>query len=486
MIAWQKRLIDLVHARVGLSDERLVLAPSVSLFVKERMRGLGLASEDEVVRRLSGDDLEWHAFLNALLNGQTCFFRDREQLDAAIAVLADRQAALGRRLYVWSAGCSTGEEPYSLAVLAERAGLDVEIAGTDLNLTALARCRKARYGPWSLRHLKDDLAFAFAEEEGEACVVPRVREKVRFARHNLLRDPAFRSPLEGGGWDLILCRNVLIYYAPHDAADVARRLARALVPGGALALGASEGVAGLAAGIAPLVHHGRVFYGGEDRALARPSPEPEPPDPFASPTEELLLPQASWSEELAAADVPSVPSAALKGFLSIERRVSALVEARRHEEAARLLEELLEEGDDDVLAMLALGHVHLGRHAFDDAIALYARVQAHDPLLPEGHLFEGVAQRKRGSYDEARRALTRVLFLDPTSWPASYLLTGTLERLGKHDEAVREGRRALRLLEEHGGRATSSSTSSLALGMALLPDPEACLERLRALAPQGR
>jgi tetratricopeptide (TPR) repeat protein len=203
-------------------------------------------------------------------------------------------------------------------------------------------------------------------------------------------------------------------------------------------------------------------------------------EPFESRTEELALPPPTWSQELAAVEPPLPASASLRGFLSVERRVTALAEAGRADEATRVLEEVLAEGDDDVLAMLALGHVHLRRHAFDAAIEMYARVQAHDPLLPEGHLFEGVAQRKRGSYPEARRALQRVLFLEPTSWPASYLLAGTLERLGKLDEAAREGRRALRLLEEHGGRATSSSTSSLALGMSLLPDPEACLERLRA------
>lgn len=478
MNAWQQRLFDLVRSRVGLSDERLIVAPSVSLFVRERMRALGLPDEAAMVRHLAGVDLEWHAFLNALLNGQTCFFRDREQLDAAVAFLADRQRAVGRTLYAWSAGCSTGEEPYSLAILADQAGVDLEVFGTDLNLAALTRCRQARYGRWSLRHRKDDLAFAFEDDGGEARVIPRLVEKVRFSRHNLLRDPALRSPLEGGGWDLIFCRNVLIYYAPADAADVARRLARALDDGGALALGASEGVAALAAGIVPEVRHGRVFYRGGEAAPARASVEET--NPFDSPTEELTLPPATWTQELALADLPLPAAPSLKGFLAIERRVTALAEAGRDDEAARLLEELLDGGDDDVLAMLALGHVHLRRHAFDDAIALYARVQEHDPLLSEGHLFEGVAQRKRGAFVEARRALQRVLFLDPESWPASYLLAGTLERLGKHDEAARERRRALRLLEEHGGRATSTSTSSLALGMSLLPDPAACLERLRA------
>lgn len=480
MNAWQKRLYELVRSRVGLSDERLIVAPSVSLFVKERARALGLVDEAALVARLAHEELEWQAFLHALLNGQTCFFRDREQLDAAVAFLRERQRDVGRRLYAWSAGCSTGEEPYSLAILADAAGVDLEIHGSDLNLTALSHCRRARYGSWSLRHLQREHAFAFSEEQGETRVIPRLVEKVRFIRHNLLRDSPLLSPLAGGGWDLILCRNVLIYYAPSDAAHVARRLARALTDGGALALGASEGVAGLAAGIAHEVLHGRVFYRRGESAFGEAAAFVEPADPFDSPTEELVL-SPSWSQELAAIEEPKALSASQKGFLALERRVTALAEAGHESEAIELLEELLTEGDDDVLAMLALGHVHMRRHAFDEALVMYARVQAHDPLLPEGHLFEGVAHRKRGSFSEARRALQRVLFLEPTSWPASYLLAGTLERLGRHEEASREQRRALRLLEEHGGRATSTSTSSLALGLALLPDPEACLEHLRAL-----
>src|SRR5690606_30879640 len=118
---------------------------------------------------------------------------------------------------------STGEEPYSLAILAEKSGVDVEIWATDLNLAALSHARRGSYGMWSLRHMQEDLTFGFTQEANGCRVQPHVAARVRFARHNLLRDPTFRSPLESGGWDLILCRNVLIYYTPEDAADVARR-----------------------------------------------------------------------------------------------------------------------------------------------------------------------------------------------------------------------------------------------------------------------
>lgn len=465
MNPWQRRLFDLVASRVGLSDERLITSSNVAIFVRERMRELGLASELEVVQHVAGVELEWHAFLTALLNGQTCFFRDREQLDAAALFLKARQREVGRRVYAWSAGCSTGEEPYSLIILAEQHGVDLEVWGTDLNIASLAAARRASYGRWSLRHMQEDVSFAFVEEEDGCRVDPRLASKARFARHSLLRDPAFRSPLEGGRWDLILCRNVLIYYAADASAAVARRLAEALAPGGALGLGASESVAGLSAGVAPEQLFGRVFYRGPSDKAVKPPTEARRPLPREAPPV-----------------VVATRLEAPKGFLAIEGRVTELAESGAAADAARLLEELLAADVSDVMAMLALGHVHLRQHAFNRALEMYARVQAHDPLLPDAHLFEGVTQRKRGGYAEARHALQRALFLDPTCWPASYLLTGTLERLGKHDDAARESRRSLELLEAHGARAMS--TSSLTLGVSLLPDPEACLHQLRSLHQQ--
>lgn len=476
MSGWQQKLLHLVGRRVGLSDERLVTGASVTMYVRERVHSLGLRDESDFVTRLSSVEDEWPPFLNALVNGQTCFFRDVEQIEAGVSALAERQARMGRRMHVWSAGCSTGEEPYSLAILAQRRGVDVEVWGTDLNPVGLDVARRATYSEWSLRHMPDDVADSFLIEEGGCQVRPEVASHVRFARHNALKEPALRSTAHDGRWDLIFCRNVLIYYPIDEAVAIARRLADSLADEGLLSLGASEVVAGIAAGVAAEPWHGRVFYRRGERLL--PSFHvPTRPAPLSPPSVSPTTAQEMW---VVAMDAPEdVSLGPPRDFLAVERRVSELVGRGAWEGAVGLLEEVLRRNPADVMAALALGHVHLRQHAFEAALEMYGRVQERDPLLSEAHLFEGVTHRKRGAYPEARQALQRVLFLDPCSWPASYLLIGTLERLGKPEDAIREATRARRLLVTHGARATASS--SLSLGLSLLPEPEACLEHLRAM-----
>jgi len=166
---------------------------------------------------------------------ETVFWRHPEQL----AVIAHAAAARpgGRR--IWSAGCATGEEPYSVAIALLEAGRlaagDVILA-TDVSERALAAARAGSYDPRALRRLPPEVAGRWLEPGARRRVAPAVRALVTFERHNLVRDPA--PP--GGPFDAVLCRNVLIYFAPETAAAVLYTLADALAPGGVLVLGPVE------------------------------------------------------------------------------------------------------------------------------------------------------------------------------------------------------------------------------------------------------
>ncbi|BDG04068.1 CheR family methyltransferase [Anaeromyxobacter oryzae] len=167
---------------------------------------------------------------------ETAFWRHPEQLDA----IARRAAAAPGPLAIWCAGCATGEEPYSVAMAlldAGRAGAD-RIVATDLSARALAAAGEARYRPRALRRLPPALErwLEPADEDGARRVRAEVRAAVRLARHNVVSDP----PPPGGPFDVVLCRNVLIYFEAPVAADVLRRLVAALRPGGALVLGPVE------------------------------------------------------------------------------------------------------------------------------------------------------------------------------------------------------------------------------------------------------
>jgi chemotaxis protein methyltransferase CheR len=210
------------------------LAPSAVL----RRRLLRAAP---IARDLSGPpDMEnpgWAALLDAVTVQETRLFRAAPQLMTLSALLADFP---GRPLRLLSAGCASGEEAWSLAILASAAGRPAEVLGLDLCRVALAAAVAARYPagpPDALRDVPESLKAWFARDGG--CVIPRSGESVRvgFRRANLLD-----LPDDLGTFDAILCRNVLIYLLPEAREAVLRALAARLAPGGALLLGPTDAV----------------------------------------------------------------------------------------------------------------------------------------------------------------------------------------------------------------------------------------------------
>ncbi|HEY6001806.1 MAG TPA: CheR family methyltransferase [Anaeromyxobacter sp.] len=176
------------------------------------------------------------ALVDHALVGETAFWRHPAQL-AAVGRLAARASG---PLSIWCAGCATGEEAYSVAMAlleAGRGGRVDRILGTDLSERALAAAREGVYGRRALRRLPDDVARRWMEGAGEERrVCAAARASVSFARHNLAAEPAPAAR----PFDLVLCRNVLIYFEPRTAAAVLYGLADALRPGGALVLGPVE------------------------------------------------------------------------------------------------------------------------------------------------------------------------------------------------------------------------------------------------------
>jgi chemotaxis protein methyltransferase CheR len=192
-------------------------------------------SPAEIARRIVAREPDaLAALVEHAVVGETAFWRHPEQL-AAFGRLV--RGATGP-LRIWSVGCATGEEPYSVAVLlleAGRRGAGDRILGTDVSSRALAAAAAGAYRARALRKLPRTLERWF--EPGEPRRVrPEVRALVSFARHNLVADPV----PEGGGFDVVFCRNVLIYFSPETAAAALHRLVGALAPGGLLVLGPVE------------------------------------------------------------------------------------------------------------------------------------------------------------------------------------------------------------------------------------------------------
>jgi chemotaxis protein methyltransferase CheR len=189
-----------------------------------------------------------HDILDALTAeltvGETYFFREpqhfeliRQQILPMLQSLRSRDAPLK----VWSAGCATGEEAYSLAILFEQEGQRTEILGTDISRTALAKARRASYSDWSFRGEMGEGAKPYCmARAGRSLLREELRSRVSFEFYNLAGGTAHWHGREPFGMDLILCRNVLIYFGEDGVRQAARRLYDALSPGGWLIVGPSD------------------------------------------------------------------------------------------------------------------------------------------------------------------------------------------------------------------------------------------------------
>jgi chemotaxis protein methyltransferase CheR len=267
--------------------------------IRERIRDRGAPALEAYLAGLDGAELD--ALVDSLRVGETRFFRHRAHVGALRRVVAPDLAARGaaaRRVRAWSAGCASGEEAYSLAMLLADAmpaagGWDVEVLGTDISDEPLAVARAGRYPRAALDPVPARLRDRFFAVEGEAVLArPELRALVRFERRNLVDMP---YPARR---DLILCRNVLIYFDAETRAETVNRLIGALVPGGYLFLGYAESLRQFDALEALRTEDG-VVYRRPDR------PRRSPPAPARRDEPELALALAP-----APASAPAGPRAA--------------------------------------------------------------------------------------------------------------------------------------------------------------------------------
>jgi chemotaxis protein methyltransferase CheR len=217
----------------------------------KRVRHLGLDSFAAYCQRLQGDlgADEHDTLVSALTTNVTHFFREAHHFDLlAEQVLRPRLAALkqGQRLRIWSAGCSSGMEPYSIAMtvldlLPEAAQLNIRILATDVDPAILERARAALYSAEETRPIPDRMKATglLPADAGRHRIAPRVTQMVRFAELNLMQDWPVRGP-----FDAILCRNVAIYFDKPTQARLWQRFGALLAPGGLLCIGHSERLSG--------------------------------------------------------------------------------------------------------------------------------------------------------------------------------------------------------------------------------------------------
>ena len=421
---------------------------SLAYSLAERLREAGARTVADYLDLVDGDAVELQRLLDEVTIQETHFFRNPPQVRAlrahVLPELLRHAEAHGRRLRVWSAGCSTGEEPYSTAMLLREllpstSGWDVKVVATDVSERALAAARAGRYGPRAVQMATpEELArFFVAHPDGSHEVRQDVRDLVEFRHHNLVTEPVPFAPDERV--DLVLCRNVTIYFDRSTTRELMSRLHTALRDGGYLFLGHSETLwqvsedfrlVALGSGDSSAIVYRRLDpTSGERRAVL---PDRRTLDEGAPPplderrhgqrraalwdtlTKPRSLPVSRVPADAPAAD-PPVPAG------TTTSSVRAALAEGRYAEAAEGAAELV----------------------------------AADPLRAEGHYLRGLALVNQGHDVEALVDLRKAVYLDASAGLAHFLLAGVLARLGDASAAAREYRAAADTLGRQPGDATA-------------------------------
>jgi chemotaxis protein methyltransferase CheR len=242
---------DLIYNTAGIyqADNKLQLLEDRC---RRRMKALGVPTLRDYYCCLTVNSMrqaEMISLLNEITIGETYFFRNRPQLDTireiVLPAIIEAKLKMGQtRIRIWSAGCSTGEEPFTIAMMlldesqGQLKGWTTEILATDLNERAIAHAKAGCYGDYSTRNLKPDFRNKYFRIDGDKLQVkPEVKANVIFSRLNLLDDS---RTLFAQNIDLILCCNVLIYFDTGSKKRVIQHFYRTLLPHGYLFLGHSE------------------------------------------------------------------------------------------------------------------------------------------------------------------------------------------------------------------------------------------------------
>jgi chemotaxis protein methyltransferase CheR len=355
---------------------------------------------------------EMEALISGLTIGETYFFRDEEQFSAIRDVILPdilERNRDSRRLMIWSAGCATGAEPYSLAIvlareLADRiAGWQIVIRATDLNRSFLIQAAEGRFRSGALRSVSDEVKRECFSKEGAVWRIhPQYKRWISFQQLNLIGSE-FSTAFPGGAeFDLILCRNVMIYFAREDNCRLIERFHQAMGDGGWLILGACEYNA------ANLKVFRAVDAGGA-RVFQKITVPPAP----------LEAPPASGLETMLAPEMPAAP-------------LVEAIEARGSEDLCP--------ADLDGLRQLADGGNWLGAAEYGQ------RLLAQHSWTAEIHFYHALIFEKLGIANEPERSLRHAIYLDRKFALAHYHLGLALKQGGQAGAAARSFGNVLKVL----------------------------------------
>ena len=435
------------------------------------MQQLGLVREDEYLDRLRGEtpsivEAELRNLLNLVTVTETCFFRDasqfrllREHIVPTLIAERSTQPGASRRIRIWSAGCSTGEEAYSIAITLDEMGVyqacpdwTIEIVGTDLNTKAIEKARRGVYTARAVRNVEGRLLDDHFVRNGTTFALSdAIKKRVKFEFGNLTQTPMPST----GPQDVVFCKNVAIYFRAEVTRKLVEGLHDTLAPDGYLLLGHAESLWQLSDGFT-LVEHEKAFCYRKSSHVAR-----------------------SVSPELAGIERATVDRSAVDASTGTQYdRCLAAFRAGEWDAAESALSALVASCPTFVPGLLLLGGLYVHRGRFDDAMGQAEAVLKVSDLEPRAHLLLGMVAARHQRYDEALQSLRRALYLDDSLALGHFWLGNLYRERGDLARACHEYENVVRDWERHTLQLTEEFASDLTAEQ-LVGFCTATLERLQ-------
>lgn len=398
--------------------------------------------------------------------GETYFLREKRSFECLeehiLPELIHRRRETGRHLRIWSAGCCTGEEPYSIAILLRKVMPDLKdwnitILATDINPRFLRKASQGVYKEWSFRDTPPGFKDRYFSrtKEGQFEVPAAIREMVTFSYLNLADDAYPSLENNTNAMDIIFCRNVLMYFQPERAKRVAQNLYRALMEGGWLVVSPTETSHVLFSQFVTVNFSGATLYKKDSNQAGagqmaempsiRPVEEPEAwlqPIPNLVPEPEIAF-QKKGSEFLQSESKEESIAAPRQ---TPYEEAAALYEQGRYSDAAGKITGLLSQGQSDPKAMALLARTYANQGGLTDALEWCQKAVAADRLNPGWCYLLSTILQEQGEVEVAVTALKRALYLDPRFALAHFALGNLTRRQGKLKESRRHFHNALSIL----------------------------------------
>lgn len=465
------QLTDFVAAQMGLH------------FPRERWRdlerGIGFAARefhfedlDSCIHWLLESPLrrsQIEVLASHLTVGESYFFRDRQSFqileEQILPELIRSRRNTEQPLRIWCAGCASGEEPYSIAILLSKLIPDLQdwnvtILATDINPGFLQRASEGVYGNWSFRETPAWIQEKYFRKtkSGSFEILPELKKIVIFSYLNLAEDayPSFWS--NTNAMDVIFCRNVLMYFVPEKVKKVIENLYRSLGEGGWLIVSPTEAPHFLFSRFATINFPGAIFYRKDSSKPPSAGIFPSWPVQESTVTLQPLSPLAAEStpEISIPAEIGELPQLVVEEAEKVEeqatayRKALALYEEGKYVEAAQKLVQASSQNQADAKAMALLARVYANQGQLSQALEWCEKAIAADKLNAGFHYLCAIILLEQGAWEGAKLELKRALYLDQEFALAHVALGNLVQRQGKVKQARKHFDTALSLLRLHG------------------------------------